>query len=184
VLVFVDTNIWYPISIADLTLRSVEIGMFELAWTDELMAEIERVAVDKKGLDPLKAKVFIEQIRTTAPAGRVEPSSYGNLVNQMVGRDPDDHIFSAAVQGGKIDVLLTENIVDFPQADLGPIAMALRPDEFFSGLLKTFPLEFVTIIKEMSANLRRPTMSEIEVLERLENWGMHEFAKQMRDLLS
>ena len=70
-LVFGDTNIWYPISIADLTLRSVEVGMFELAWSDELMAEIERVAVGIKGLDPLKARVFIEQIKTTAPAGRV-----------------------------------------------------------------------------------------------------------------
>lgn len=182
-LVFVDTNIWYPISVADLILRSVEAGMFELAWSDELMAELERIAVAVKGLAPVKARVFIEQIKATAPDGRVDPSSYNNFVNQMVGRDPDDHVFSAAIQGGKIDVLLTENIVDFPQADLGPIAKALRPDEFFSELLKDFPLEFVTLIKEMSANLKRPPMSEIEVLGRLEKSGVPEFAKQMRHLL-
>jgi hypothetical protein len=101
VLVFVDTNIWYPISIADLTLRSVEAGMFELAWSDESMSELERIAGDVKGLVPEKARVFIEQIKTTAPAGRVDPSSYKSLVKQMVGRDPGDHVFSAAVQRGE-----------------------------------------------------------------------------------
>ena len=30
-LVFVDTNVWYPVVLADLVLRSVEIGLFDLA---------------------------------------------------------------------------------------------------------------------------------------------------------
>lgn len=183
-LIFVDTNVWYPISVADLILRSVEAGMFELAWSDESMGELERIVVSVKGLEPAKARVFIEQIEATAPAGRVDPRTYQHLESQMIGRDPGDHVFSAAVQGGKIDVFLTENISDFPKGDLGPSAKALRPDDFFSEFLKNFPLEFVTLIKEMSANLKRPPLSEFDVLERLEKSGMPNFAKEMRDLLA
>jgi hypothetical protein len=97
---------------------------------------------------------------------------------------PVTTFFRPPFKGGKIDVLLPENIVDFPQADLGPNAKALRPDQFFSELLKDFPVEFVTLIREMSANLKSPPMSVSEVLGRLQKNGIPEFAKQMRDLLT
>ena len=48
-LVFVDTNVWYPVVLADLVLRSVEIGLFDLAWTDESLPEVERVLVPVRG---------------------------------------------------------------------------------------------------------------------------------------
>lgn len=35
-------DVWYPVVLADLVLRSVEIGLFVLAWTDESLAEVER----------------------------------------------------------------------------------------------------------------------------------------------
>lgn len=47
-LVFVDTNVWYPVVLADLVLRSVEIGLFDLAWTDESLAKVERVLVEHR----------------------------------------------------------------------------------------------------------------------------------------
>ena len=48
-LVFIDTNVWYPVVLADLVLRSVEIGLFDLAWTDESLIEVERVLVPVRG---------------------------------------------------------------------------------------------------------------------------------------
>lgn len=181
-LVFVDTNVWFPVSVADLILRSVEAGLFELAWSDESMAELERILVDVKGLTSEMAQVFIEQIKATAPTGRVDSNSYNHLVNQMTGRDPGDYVLSSAVRGGKVEVLLTENLIDFPQKDVGSNVKVLKPDQFFSELLEDFPLEFVALIKEMSANLKKPLMSGIEVLGRLEKSGLSEFAKQMREL--
>lgn len=35
-------DVWHPVVLADLVLRSVEIGLFVLAWTDESLAEVER----------------------------------------------------------------------------------------------------------------------------------------------
>ena len=69
-LVFVDTNVWYPVVLADLVLRSVEVGLFDLAWTDESLAEVERVLIDRKGLTAASADIFSGPVRATAPVGR------------------------------------------------------------------------------------------------------------------
>ena len=74
-LVFVDTNVWYPVVLADLVLRSVEIGLFDLAWTDESLTEVERVLVERKGLSAANAAVFGAQVRATAPEGRIDPAA-------------------------------------------------------------------------------------------------------------
>ena len=58
--VFVDTNVLYPASLADLTLSAAEYGLFELVYSDHLLQEIERVPVDHKGLAPVHAQRFIE----------------------------------------------------------------------------------------------------------------------------
>ena len=179
-----DTNVWFPVSIADLILRCIEDGMFDLAWSDESFAELERVLVEVKRLSPLKAAVFIHQIKNVAPAGRVDPKVYKHLVGGISGLDPDDHVLSAAVQGGRVTVLLTENLRDFPQVDLGRFAKAQTPDDFFSGLAGEFPLEFVELISRMSAHLKNPPVSELGVLDRLEKNGMPEFSALMRDQIT
>ena len=74
-LVFVDTNVWYPVVLADLVLRSVEIGLFDLAWTDESLTGVERVLVERKGLSAANAAVFGAQVRATAPEGRIGPAA-------------------------------------------------------------------------------------------------------------
>lgn len=48
--VFVDTATLYPVSLADLVLRLAEFGTFELLWSDHLLAEVERVLGEHKGL--------------------------------------------------------------------------------------------------------------------------------------
>lgn len=158
--------------------------MFDLAWSDESFAELERVLVEVKKLSPSKAAIFINQIRDVAPAGRVNPKDYRHLVGGMSGLDSDDHALSAAVQGGKVTVLLTENLRDFPQVDLGHFAKAQTPDAFFSVLAGEFPLEFVELISRMSAHLKNPPVSELGVLDHLEKNGMPEFSALMRDQIS
>ena len=73
-LVFIDTNVWYSVVLADLVLRSVEIGLFDLARTDESLTEVERVLVERKGLSAANAAVFGAQVRATAPEGRIDPA--------------------------------------------------------------------------------------------------------------
>jgi predicted nucleic acid-binding protein len=54
--VFVDTNVFYPVRLADLVLSSVGDGLFDLCVSDHLLDEIERVLIHDKGLTQLLAR--------------------------------------------------------------------------------------------------------------------------------
>jgi predicted nucleic acid-binding protein len=176
VIVFADTNIFYPVSLADLLLRAAEFQLIQLAWTDELLQEIQKVLIHEKGLPRHKARKFAEQIRRTAPNGEISPTKYSHLIASMTAKDVDDHAHAAAARGGYVDVLLTSNVRDFIQADVGSHCRVLRPDELFSELAIEYSIEFVKIVSEMSANLRNPPRSVPEVLERLRMIGLPNFA--------
>jgi hypothetical protein len=179
-LVFVDTNVRYPVVLADLVLRSVEIGLFDLAWTDESLAEVERVLVERKGLSAANAAVFGAQVRATAPAGRIDPAAYQDLVAEMTGPDPGDHVHAAAARGGRADVLLTSNVADFPAADVGPTCRVLHPGDLFGELAGTYPIELGRVIAEMAAHRKRPPMTPDDILDRLDTLGLHAMVDALR----
>lgn len=140
------------------------------------MAELTRILIHVKGLKSESVENFVEAIRLTAPSGRIAPSRYQHLVEQMGGSDPDDHILSAAARGGQADVLLTENVFDFPQQDVGSRCRVLRPDELFSELVEAYPIEFARLIVEMAANLKNPPKTARMVLDQLRSGGLVRFA--------
>lgn len=112
-LVFVDTNAFYPVRLADLILSSIDDGLFKLCVSDHLLAEVERVLVDHKGLPADKAKIFRDAIEANAlsvlRAGQYEP-----LADQLAGPDADDlHHLAAAITGGA-DFIITENTCGLP----------------------------------------------------------------------
>ena len=55
---FPDTATLYPISIADLLLRTAELGIVELLWSEHLLAEVLRVLTEKKNLPKKAAEYF------------------------------------------------------------------------------------------------------------------------------
>lgn len=179
-LVFVDTNVWYPVVLADLVLPSVEIGLFDLAWTDESLTEVERVLVERKGLSAANAAVFGAQVRATAPEGRIDPAAYQHLIAAMTGPDPDDHVHAAAARGGSADVLLTGNVADFPAADVGRTCRVMHPGQLFGDLAVTYPIELGRVIAEMAAHRHRPPMVPDDILDRLDVLGLHPMVDALR----
>ena len=64
---FIDSNILYPIRLADLVLWSVDDGLFEV---EDLLNEIERVLIDTKGVVEMNdagfEAVFVEEFEFEA----------------------------------------------------------------------------------------------------------------------
>ncbi len=153
--VFPDTATLYPISLADLVFRLAELGMFDLVWTDHLLAEVERVLVDYKGLSGKQAAYFCECIRQAFPEGRVAPENYLPLVKSRIGPDADDHVHSAAAVAGGATVVLSADKAGYPTADITP-ARRRDPDAFMTELLRRHPREVLDTIDSMGAALREP----------------------------
>jgi hypothetical protein len=65
-LVFVDTNVFFPVRLADLVLSSVDDGLIELCVSDRLLDEIEYVLAHDKGLPADKARAFRDAVAANA----------------------------------------------------------------------------------------------------------------------
>jgi hypothetical protein len=171
--VFVDTNTLYPISVADLVLRLAEAGMFDLIWSDHLLAEVERVLVDRKGLSLEAASYFCDCVRRAFPDGRVAPELYLPLVASRTGPDPGDHVHSAAAVAGGATVVLSADRRGYPNSDIVP-ARRRDPDTFLTGLLRRHSAEVLSTVEAMGADLRTP-LTGAEVLDRLARAGLRRF---------
>jgi predicted nucleic acid-binding protein len=175
--VFVDTATLYPVSLADLVLRLAELGMFELLWSDHLLAEVERVLVQYKGLAAEQAAYFCECVRQAFPDGRVSPEEYLPLVTSRIGPDADDHVHSAAAVAGGATVVLSADKKGYPLADIRP-ARRRDPDAFLTELFRRYPDDVAGTVDAMGAALREP-LTRAQVLARLAAAGVPKFAARV-----
>ena len=181
--VFVDTNVLFPASLADLTLSSAEYGLFELVYSDHLLEEIQRVLVDNKGLAPANAQRFIDEICQTFPTGRINASAYENTADSWTGPDDADLMHLAAAACGGAVVLVTNNTKDFEPA-IPPAGVSkptvMTADEFFCSLLdEGFDEDLVNVINAMISANRRPPQTWDAMMQRLTTVGLPQFVHRL-----
>jgi predicted nucleic acid-binding protein len=102
-LVFIDSNVLYPVRVADLVLSSADDGLFEVCVSDDLLIEIERVLIEVKGLAAEKAKIFTKAVASNS-AHVVANAQYIELASLLTGPDLDDLLhLAAAIEAGCAD---------------------------------------------------------------------------------
>jgi len=181
--VFVDTNVLFPASLADLMLSAAEYGLFELVYSDHLLDEIQRVLVDNKGLAPANAQRFIDEICATFPNGRITASTYENAADSWTGPDEADLMHLAAATCSGAAVLVTNNTRDFEPST--PPAGVTKPtvmtaDEFFCSLLDDgFDEDLVNVIIGMISANRRPPQTWDAMMQRLATVGLQQFVERL-----
>ena len=172
---FPDSNVLYPISVADLLLRLGDLALHQLLWSEDLLEEVERVLVEGKGLTRPQAIYFGVCIRDAFPHGQIERNAYEPLlIGTRTGRDPSDHVHSAAAVAGRATILLTSDLRGFPKRDLGEVRKA-TPDAYFTEMLDAHPEEVLMVLHEMGTQRRDPRPIE-ETLAALDRAGMKRFA--------
>jgi predicted nucleic acid-binding protein len=182
-LVFIDSNVLYPVRVADLVLSSADDGLFEVCVSENLLVEIERVLIEVKGLAPEKAKVFTQAVASNS-AQVVSNAQYIELASLLNGPDPDDLFHLAAAMEAGCDVVLTNNIDDFTKANVPDgrrVPAILTPDQFFSRLIADgLGEDLAKTVSRISAKLKKPFRSPTEILDGLEVCGLTETANSLR----
>ena len=85
---------------------------------------------------------------------------YEALVPVMTIHEQDRHVLAAAV-AGQAQVIVTDNLQDFPAAALKPYSVeAQSPDRFLTDLFDLYPDTLVRILTEQGADLRQPRTLE------------------------
>jgi predicted nucleic acid-binding protein len=185
--VFVDTNVFYPVRVADLVLSCVDDGLLELCVSEHLLNEIERVLVEHKGLAAAKAKTFRDAVAANAIRA-VHPADYEALAATLAGPDPDDLWHLAAAVAAEATVIVTENTTDFARArvpDDFTMPLIATPDQLFISLIADgLQDDLLATIARMSARLKNPPRTPSEIIEGLAACGLRATAKALRTRLA
>lgn len=119
--VVVDANVLYSRFLHELIGRCGVFGIYDLFWSDELLAETERVLVREKGLTEEQAQATVRLVRTAFPQNRIDQTAIDPAITlSAYTTDPgDEHIVALAICANA-DILVT--------ADRGFRGAALRDD--------------------------------------------------------
>jgi hypothetical protein len=117
------------------------------------------------------------------PDARV--TGYESLIGSMTNDPKDRHVLAAAV-AGRADVLVTENLKDFPPASVTHWGIAVAgQDDFLLGLLEIYPDAVLDALRRQASRYRREPRTAAALLTILASpgHGCPEFARQCRTLL-
>lgn len=110
-------------------------------------------------------------------------TGYEELIDGLHLPDPDDrHVLAAAIRSGS-QVIVTENLADFPADVLQTFSIeAQTPDTFLLHLVDLSPRTVFGVLQAQSAALRNPPMAIDELLDRLSHSGLPRTVAALRAL--
>ncbi|GGR34535.1 PIN domain-containing protein [Deinococcus ruber] len=176
-----DANVLYPATLRSLLIDLSLQGLYQAHWTDALQDEwIRNLLLHRPDLDPAKlqrTRVLMDRALDTA---RI--TDYEARMPQLQLPDPDDrHVLAAALHGG-VDLIVTQNLRDFPTAVLEPLGLqALHPDRFVQNLLETDTTAVLEALRVGRARFRAPPLSVAELLGMLERQGLPMTVSRLRE---
>lgn len=170
--VFADTNTLYPYYVCDLLLHCAEEDLFTVLWTEDLLAELIDVLPGNKRKGRESVEGMCEAIRRAFPEAEVPRQDYEDLIDQMPGKDPDDHLHSAAAVAAKADVLLTYNTRDFPPRSLARHGLRVtNVDQFMCEQFTAFPDDLVRILHNQVEDTTKSKLDLEALLAALDHPG-------------
>lgn len=128
--VLYDANVLYPSTLRDLLIRIAQSGMVQAKWTDQILDEVfdsltrQRPNLDSRRLARTR-ELMCRAVRDCLVVG------YEPLIESLTLPDPDDrHVLAAAIKS-RSQVIVTNNVRDFPADVLAPWNIETKaPDDF------------------------------------------------------
>lgn len=163
--VVVDANVLIPAAPRDTLLRAAEVGLYRLHWSAEILDEVERNLITHGITDEVNARQLVDVLRRVFPEAMVK--GYEAIVGELANHPKDRHVLAAAIHTGA-QVIVTENLSDFPQEILAPHGIEAQSlDTFLEYLFLLAPDQMIQIIHEQAADLDNPPISVDDVLAHL-----------------
>ena len=172
-----DACVLYPAALRDTLLRVARAGFYDGYWSEQILEEVRRnLIAEEMSLEQwhhLRSRLAI-----AFPEALV--TGHEHLIDSMPNHPKDRHVLAAAVAVGA-QIIVTDNLRDFPKAALLPFRVeAQAPDPFLSSLFPENPDEIVRVLAMQAAALRNPPKTAGEVLEVLAK-HVPTFASLVRD---
>lgn len=176
--VLYDTCALYPNTQRNLLIRLARSGMVRARWSATILEELDR-ALGERAIPSDKRQRLFELMNAAVPDCLVR--EFEPLMGDLKLPDPDDrHVLAAAIKVGA-QVIVTDNLADFPDDALAPWSIeAKAPDDFVLDLIDFDARVVYACVQQIVDERRNPPQSFEEVLGQLERSGLVESVAELR----
>lgn len=178
--VLYDANVLYLSTLRDLLIRIAQAGLVQAKWTDQILDEVFRnIGENRPDLDPHKLArtrdLMNKAVRDCLVTG------YQPLIDALELPDLDDrHVLAAAIKV-RAQVIVTNNLKDFPAAALEPWDMeAKSPDDFILDQIARSSAAVYGAVQQIADSRKSPPTTFVDVLAMLERDGLVESSAALR----
>jgi predicted nucleic acid-binding protein len=179
--VVLDTNVIYPVIIRDLLFWFAHYDLYTAKWSNHIFDEWKKVRKEK-GVSEEEANKRAGKANQAFPDALV--LNYEALISQLTLPDENDcHVLAAAIKTNA-NLIVTNNINDFPEEYLQSFGISAKTaDDFLTDIIDLNHEQAVAAFKEMVLNKRNPKLDEFEVLNQLRKVGLCDTANYLHALL-
>lgn len=180
--VIYDANVLYPSTLRDLLIRIAQAGLVQARWTDQILDEVlNNIRENRPGLAPelldRTRTLMVKAVRDCLVTG------YEPLIPALELPDSDDCRVLAAAIRARAQVIVTNNLKDFPaealrQWDIEP----KDADDFVSDQIGLNAKVVWSCVQQIANSWRNPPGTIADVLTSLERCGLVQSVAELRAL--
>lgn len=175
-----DTNVIYPVFIRDLLFWFAYYELYP-KWSYNIFDEWKEVMICK-GVSELEAEKRVNVANMAFPEALV--LNYESIIEKLVLPDEKDrHVLAVAIKSNA-NVIVTNNLKDFPKNYLDTFGLkAKSADDFLTDIIDLNQNTALKAFKDLVLNKRNPDLDEFQVLERFRICGLTDTANYLHALL-
>jgi hypothetical protein len=167
-----DANVLYPAPIRDILLQLAADDLISAKWTADIHREwIEALLRN----EPHRDRAALERTRNLMDTAVRDAiiTGYVSLIPCLELPDADDrHVLAAAIVG-RCDVIVTQNLSDFPVDNIRPFGIERQhSDDFLINQLNLAPGRFCASVRTVRARLKNPPYRVRDYLAVLTRQGL------------
>lgn len=176
-----DTNVIYPLWTRDLLLWFAFYDLYTPKWSQNIFTEWIKV-LKRKGVDENEAEKRANVMNEAFPDALVE--NYEQLIDNLNLPDADDrHVLAAAIKTNA-NLIITNNLKDFPEGYLASFGLKAKiPDDFFTDIIDLNQELSVLAFRKLVLNKKNPPYDVYEVLDIFRNNGLKDTADYIHALI-
>ncbi len=172
-----DTNVIYPIDIRDLLFWFASYDLYTPKWSKHIFSEWENV-MKRKGIPDEEVKKRVSKAQLALV------DNYEPLVTSLeLPDDKDRHVLAAAIKTNA-NIIVTNNMKDFPKEYLASFGLTAKTaDDFITDTIDLNTGLALEAFRALVLNRTNPNLDEFEILDRFRKNGLIDSANYLHSLI-
>lgn len=176
-----DTNVIFPIDVRDLLFWFAYFDLFTPKWSKHIFDEWAEV-MRRKGISSEIIQRRVAKANLAFPDALVE--NYEPLIKGLnLPDEKDRHVLAAAIKTNA-NVIVTNNLKDFPEEYLSTFGLSAKSaDDFITDIIDLNQDKAVEAFRRLVLNRRNPDLDEFQVLDIFRKNNLNDSANYLHSLL-